>query len=360
MNSRCQVDLIDLQTQPDDEFKFILNYQDHLTKFVVLRPLKSKTALEVANQLMDILSLLGAPFILQCDNGREFANRIIEELANMWDGMKIIHGTPRHSQSQGLVERVNQDVQNMLTTWLITNQTTKWSEGLKYVQLMKNRANHESIKQSPCEAMFGSKMKLDLETCNLPKDSIQEVETEEELETLIQEVHIASSLHSRVSDTLDIEAEDDEIKYENNEILELDCILSDHKKLIDDARKKARDNLESQAIKMCNFSKDKFPPAVIGDNVRVSIPDIDRGKTDPKNLICVVLSKDDNTDLYKLGIEEGVLKQSYSRNEFVVCEQKFLSGEEISQDVQKSLREIVGQQSLTGGQGFKKCTCKGG
>ncbi|XP_026467840.1 KRAB-A domain-containing protein 2-like [Ctenocephalides felis] len=309
--------------------------QHHLTKFVVLRPLKSKTALEVANQLMDIFSLLGAPSILQCDNGREFANRIIEELAIMWDGMKIIHGKPRHSQSQGSVERANQDVQDMLTTWLITNQTTKWSEGLKYVQLMKNRA----YQKSPYEAMFGSKMKLGLKTSNLPKDSIQEVETEEELETLIQEVHIASSLHSRVSDTLDTEAEDDKIKYENNEILELDCILSDHKKLIDDARKKA---------------------TVIGDNVRVSIPDIDRGKTDPKNLICIVLSKDNNIDLYKLGAEEGVLKQAYSRNEFVVCEQQFLSWEEISQDVQKSLREIVGQQSLTGGQGFKKCTCKGG
>ena len=34
MNSRCQVDLIDFQTQPDEKFKFILVYQDHLTKFV--------------------------------------------------------------------------------------------------------------------------------------------------------------------------------------------------------------------------------------------------------------------------------------------------------------------------------------
>ena len=30
MNSRCQVDLIDLQSQPDNDFKFIMNYQDHL------------------------------------------------------------------------------------------------------------------------------------------------------------------------------------------------------------------------------------------------------------------------------------------------------------------------------------------
>lgn len=42
MNSRCQVDLIDFQTQQDGEFKFVMVYQDHLTKFVLLRPLKSK------------------------------------------------------------------------------------------------------------------------------------------------------------------------------------------------------------------------------------------------------------------------------------------------------------------------------
>lgn len=39
LNSRCQVDLVDMQTCKDGEFKFILNYQDHLTKFIQLRPL---------------------------------------------------------------------------------------------------------------------------------------------------------------------------------------------------------------------------------------------------------------------------------------------------------------------------------
>ena len=43
-NSRCQVDLIDMQSSHDGEYKFILNYQDHLTKFVLLRPLENKTA----------------------------------------------------------------------------------------------------------------------------------------------------------------------------------------------------------------------------------------------------------------------------------------------------------------------------
>ena len=47
-NSRCQVHFINMRSNPDGEFKFILNYQDHLTKFILLRALKSKRAEEVA------------------------------------------------------------------------------------------------------------------------------------------------------------------------------------------------------------------------------------------------------------------------------------------------------------------------
>ncbi|XP_059169860.1 KRAB-A domain-containing protein 2-like [Physella acuta] len=47
-NSRCQVDLIDMQSNPDGKYRFILSYQDHLTKFILLRTLETKRAKEVA------------------------------------------------------------------------------------------------------------------------------------------------------------------------------------------------------------------------------------------------------------------------------------------------------------------------
>lgn len=118
MNSRCQVDLIDMQSEPDKDYRFIMNYQDHLTKFTILRPLKTKTAEEVAYQLIDIFCLFGAPCILQSDNGREFVNKIIKSLADMWPGMKLVNGKPRHSQSQGSVERSNQNIRDMLVAWM--------------------------------------------------------------------------------------------------------------------------------------------------------------------------------------------------------------------------------------------------
>lgn len=46
MNS--QIDLVNFQSNPDGKFNFILNYRDHLTKFVVLRAVRLKTAFEAA------------------------------------------------------------------------------------------------------------------------------------------------------------------------------------------------------------------------------------------------------------------------------------------------------------------------
>ena len=113
-----------MQSQTDGEFKWILAYQDHLTKFVQLRATKSKRAAEVAHHLLDIFCIFGAPAILQSDNGREFANSIITELAAMWNGLKIVHGKPRHSQSQGSVERaINRDIEDILFSWMEENCT---------------------------------------------------------------------------------------------------------------------------------------------------------------------------------------------------------------------------------------------
>lgn len=78
INLKLQVDLVDLQTLPDGQYKFIMHYQDHLTKYHLLRSLTSKRAKEVAHHLLQIFVDFGAPLILQSDNGREFTAEIIQ------------------------------------------------------------------------------------------------------------------------------------------------------------------------------------------------------------------------------------------------------------------------------------------
>ena len=133
MNSRAQADLIDMQSQPDGDLKWIFVSQDNLTKFVELRPVTPKRAPKIAHQLLNIFSIFGGPSILHSYNGREFVNSVISELSAMWDGLNIVHGKPRHRQSQGSVERVNRDMEDMLITWLQSNSATHWGDGLRFI-----------------------------------------------------------------------------------------------------------------------------------------------------------------------------------------------------------------------------------
>lgn len=135
--SRSQVDLIDMQSMPSGSMKWIMMYQDHLTKWCVIRAITSKRAAEVAYHLCDIFLLFGAPAILQSDNGAEFTATVVTELKLMWPDLMLVHGKPRHPQSQGSVERLNCDVKDMLIAWLNDNNSTDWPTGLKFVQFKK-------------------------------------------------------------------------------------------------------------------------------------------------------------------------------------------------------------------------------
>ncbi|XP_063287869.1 SCAN domain-containing protein 3-like [Pelobates fuscus] len=182
LHSRCQVDVIDMQSNPDSEYKFILNYEDHSTKFILLRPLKTRSAEEVANVVLDIFTTIGAPSILQSDSGREFSKNVLVELTKMCPELKMVNGRCSPRQSEDSAEQVKQDVSKMLATWMKTNNTAHWTPGLKFIQMMKNKTYHPCIQKSPYEAMFGCKPKMGLMSSSLPKDVIENLKTEEDLE----------------------------------------------------------------------------------------------------------------------------------------------------------------------------------
>jgi hypothetical protein len=75
-------------------------------------------------------------------NGRNILNFVkwITELKLLWPELKLVHGRPRHPQSQGSVERANADIKSMIISWTHENNNTHWSEGLTFVQFQKNRS----------------------------------------------------------------------------------------------------------------------------------------------------------------------------------------------------------------------------
>ncbi len=73
------------------------------------------------------------------------------------------------------------------------NSTTKWKEGLCFVQLMKNRCYHAGIKRSHYEALFSCKPKIGLQLLSLPDIFSKKLQTEE-LEKVIASCQCTPSL----------------------------------------------------------------------------------------------------------------------------------------------------------------------
>ena len=80
------------------------------------------------------------------DNGREFVNVIVHKMLDEFN-IKMVNGAPRHSQSQGSVERGNKDIEDLLYTWMSTNKT-RWADALPSIRFMKNIRYHRGIGMS--------------------------------------------------------------------------------------------------------------------------------------------------------------------------------------------------------------------
>jgi hypothetical protein len=74
---------------PDGQFKWILHFIDHFSKFSCLAALKSKLAVEVADAIAIWVGQFEPPAILQCDNGREFKGVLLILLKRY--GVKVIN-----------------------------------------------------------------------------------------------------------------------------------------------------------------------------------------------------------------------------------------------------------------------------
>ena len=94
----------------------------------------------------------------------------------------------------------------------------------------------------------------------------------------------------------------------------------------------------------------------VGECVAVFVPEFDRGKGDPPNVIGVVLEIENKR--FKIGTKAGIIKNWLGRNSFESVKYKGLKKEQVPSE-SLSLREIVKKLSVGNGQGYVRCFCKG-
>ena len=118
------------------------------TKYLVVVPLRDKSALTVANALLKHVYLIYGAVELQVhDNGPEFVNSVLSHLSRMM-GIQVLRSTPYRLVANSAIERTHCTI-NAVFAKTIKEHQRDWHEKAKYVCFAYNTAKHSSTTFSP-------------------------------------------------------------------------------------------------------------------------------------------------------------------------------------------------------------------
>ena len=135
---------------------FILIMVCVMTRFVFLKPLRTKSAKEVAFALVNVFANFGVPQILQSDNEQVMVADILEELRKL-GGFQLRRIMKYFPRQNGVVERFVQETKQVLLKWA-KGDFSGWEYYIPAIQMGLNDRIISRHRSRPFLVMFGRRM----------------------------------------------------------------------------------------------------------------------------------------------------------------------------------------------------------
>ena len=172
---RVAMDLLDMSVTTSRGNRYVLVMVDCFTRCTEAFPLPDKTAQSVVDAFFNqVVCHFGMPSVIHSDQGREFENKIMQELC-LLGGAHKTRTTPYHPESDGMVERFNRTLLMMLAMFAGKNRDD-WDDLLPAVMMAYRSSVHESTGFSPYRLMFGEECTLPMDI-GLPRDQLDTSES---------------------------------------------------------------------------------------------------------------------------------------------------------------------------------------
>ena len=141
---------------------YVLVVSDYFTRYSEAYAIPNQEAVTVARKLVDEFFLrFSPPERLHSDQGRNFESSVIAEVCQLL-GVEKSRTTPYHPQSDGLVERFNRTLLDMLAT-AVGEKPFEWEQNLRRLCFAYNTCIHPTTGYSPFALMFGRQARLPMD-----------------------------------------------------------------------------------------------------------------------------------------------------------------------------------------------------
>ncbi|GFS63500.1 retrovirus-related Pol polyprotein from transposon 412 [Trichonephila clavipes] len=143
--------------------KWIIVCMDYSTRYAITKASPTAEVDEIAKFLLEKIVLRhGAPRVIITDRGAVFRSRLVSSLVDL---CKIHHRfkTAYHPQINGLTERFNKTLANMLSMYVDAEQKN-WDEILPFVTFAYNTAKQETTGFTPFYLLHGREGETTLDT----------------------------------------------------------------------------------------------------------------------------------------------------------------------------------------------------
>jgi hypothetical protein len=140
--------------------RYIMVIKDYLTKYVWLIPLKTKSAMEVAEAFVgEFICQAGIPGRLVSDRGNEFVNQLLVNISKVM-GINRVSTTPYNPRADGFVENHNKTLKDQLFHFVDNLKQDDWDVYLPTVQLMYNTTVSLATGYTPMLLLTGREARM--------------------------------------------------------------------------------------------------------------------------------------------------------------------------------------------------------
>ena len=154
---RLGMDIVGPVERSKSGYCFMLVITDYATRYPEVFPLKSIIAKSVAFCLVQFFSRVGFPREILTDQGTNFMSKLLKEVYQLL-GIRSLRTTPYHPQTDGLTERFNQTLKQMLRKF-VDDTGSDWDQWLPYLLFAYREVTQASSGFSPFELLYGHEVR---------------------------------------------------------------------------------------------------------------------------------------------------------------------------------------------------------